>query len=200
MAFGTTANLRRCNATLQYSKKRGKTPTQCSFRAKNGSDFCGHHRFFVSTAPPPPPPDNTDCPICMDTISGSRTPITLTPCKHYYHTRCLNKWKARSNRCPCCRASLSNGLNQTDRDRQIDTHHFIPPDVLTNTRISPLFTAQPRPRFTPRPHVHRPPQHYPPRRQFALDIDQVRFMRNTVVRGSFEHGYYSAIYQSMMVS
>jgi len=195
--MATAANFRRCNATLQCSLKRGKTPIQCSFRARTseGSDFCGRHRNFVSTAPPPPPPDNTDCSICMDAISGSRTRFTMTPCKHYYHTQCLNKWKARSNRCPCCRALMSTGLNQTERDRQIASHNFIPPEELTNTRISPLFTAQPRPRLTPRPQVHRPPRH-----GFTVDIHHVRFMRDTVERGSYEHGYYSAMYQSMQVN
>ena len=200
--MAAATNFRRCNATLQCSMKRGMTPTQCYFRAKEGSEFCGHHRNFVvqpGNAPPPPPPpvtpppDNTDCSICMDAISGSRTPFTVTPCKHYFHTRCLNQWKARSNRCPCCRASLSTGLNQTERDRQIATHNFVPPE-LTNTRVNfTPFTARPRPPVAP-------PQQYPPHRRFALDIDQVRFMRDTVDRGSYEHGYYSAMYQSMLVN
>ena len=212
--MAAATNFRRCNATLQSSLKRGQTPIQCSFRAKEGSDFCGCHRNFVSTVPPlpppppvTPPPDNTDCSICMDAISGSRTPFTVTPCKHYFHTRCLNQWKARSNRCPCCRASLSTGLNQTERDRQIATHNFIPPE-LTNTRVNfTPFTARPRPPVAPPVGVLRaahqaniPPQQYPPHRRFALDIDQVRFMRDTVERGSYEHGYYSAMYQSMVAN
>lgn len=190
--MAAATNFRRCNATLQCSLKRGQTPTQCSFRAKWGSEFCGRHRNFVATAPPlpppppvAPPPDNTDCSICMDAISGSRTPFTVTPCKHYFHTRCLNQWKARSNMCPCCRASLSTGLNQTNRDRQIATHNYIPPEV-ANTRIN--FTP-----FAARSNTF-------PHGRFVLDTDQVRFMRDTVVRGSYEHGYYSAMYQSMLAN
>jgi hypothetical protein len=211
--MAATTNFRRCNATLLCSLKRGQTPTQCSFRAKWGAEFCGRHRNFVgrpwNAAPPPPvapppppvapPPDNTDCSICMDAISGSRTPFTVTPCKHYFHTRCLNQWKARSNMCPCCRASLSTGLNQTNRDRQIATHNFIPPE-LTNARVNfTPFVPRPRPPVVP-PRPVTQPHNYPPPRRFALDIDQVRFMRDTVERGSYEHGYYSAMYQSMLAN
>ena len=203
-------NFRRCNAILQCSLKRGQTPTQCSFKAKWGSDYCGRHRNFVATAatPPPPPPvapppDDTDCSICMDAIGGgNRTPFTMTPCKHYYHTRCLEKWKARSNICPCCRASLTTGANQTESDRRVATNRYIPPE-LTNTRVT--FTPF-MPRGLPRHQVAPPrPVTIPPHRLdvplFApLDIDQVRFMRDTVDRGSYEHGYYSAMYQSMLVN
>ena len=139
----------------------------------------------------------------MEAISGNQTPFTLTPCKHYYHTRCLNEWKTRSSRCPCCRASLSTGLNQTERDRQIATHNYIPPEV-ANTRVNfTPFAARPRPQIVPPRPVTTPPrqQQYPPQHIFsALDIDQVRFMRDTVERGSYEHGYYSAMYQSMLVN
>lgn len=225
----STTNFRCCNATLQCSLKRGRTPRQCSYRAKEGSEFCGRHHNFVgqlwsvasaasATPPPPPPPpmtpppDDTDCSICMDEISTG-TPFTLTPCKHYYHTECLNRWKYRSNRCPCCRASLTTGENQTERDRQIATHNYIPPDLTTSmfnfTPFSPRATSsnvptpppsRSRPHWNTRPQAARyPPQLYPPSRRFELDINQVRLMRDTVERGSYEHGYYSAMYQSMLV-
>ncbi|KAH3671990.1 hypothetical protein WICMUC_004497 [Wickerhamomyces mucosus] len=49
--------------------------------------------------------DHEDCAICLEDLF--KTPhelITkLQPCGHYYHTDCINLWKAKSNSCPTCR-------------------------------------------------------------------------------------------------
>ena len=114
-----------CKATLKCSMKHGQTPKLCSYRAMNDSDYCGKHCKFVvsSSLPPlpphpphPPPPESTECCICIEDITHT-IPFTCTPCKHYFHTSCLNRWKSQSNNCPCCRKSISTGQNQTDSDR-----------------------------------------------------------------------------------
>lgn len=177
--MGISDNVR-CKATLQFSLKKGQTPTQCSSRAKKGSELCGHHRNFVvepttDSVPPPPP---MECSICIETITCNRTSFTKTPCKHFYHTKCLDKWKARSNWCPYCRASLTTGHMQTDKDRYNAMHEFIPPDdSAVIPRVSHPITQSTR---------------------FQLNLDQVRIMRSTVTSGSFEHNYYNALYQSML--
>jgi|UniRef100_A0A6C0BRX7 hypothetical protein len=105
-----------CKATLKCSMKRGQTPKLCSYRAMNGSDYCGKHCKFAVSSSLPPSPENAECCICMEDITHT-IPFTCTPCKHYFHTSCLNRWKSQSNNCPCCRKSLFTGQNQTDSDR-----------------------------------------------------------------------------------
>jgi hypothetical protein len=88
-------NARICNAVLL---KKG---TKCSFKAKDGSDKCGHHLKFVVS-----PEISKDCSICLETVQRD---FVRTPCNHYYHKKCLNTWKQRSNKCPCCRRLLGGG-------------------------------------------------------------------------------------------
>lgn len=97
-----------CKATLLKSMKKGQTPTQCSAKAKYGTDYCGRHQNFIvvkTQLPPPPPPESemTDCVICLQTIHKD---LEKTPCNHSFHHECLNKWKQRSTTCPCCRAQI----------------------------------------------------------------------------------------------
>lgn len=184
-----------CNATLKCPGKRGD---RCSFKAKFGSNYCGRHSRFVAqdttppTPPPPPPDDDTDCSICMESITSS---FTCTPCNHYYHTRCLNQWKVRSNRCPCCRASLTTGQNQTNSERLVEHHRtFMPPteNPADNHQAASSYPFTP---FSPRP---RPLETTTLLQHSELGIEDVRYMRDSVRIGSYEHGYYTAIYQSMI--
>lgn len=98
-----------CKATLLKSMKKGKTPVQCSHKAKNGTDYCGYHRNFTTTkknllvVPPPPPSDNIECAICWSDIT---TDLVRTKCNHCFHSKCLEQWKKRANTCPCCRTLL----------------------------------------------------------------------------------------------
>lgn len=50
------------------------------------------------------------CSICMEDIK-QRSRISVTKCKHYFHSRCLKRWlinKCSEPMCPCCRAKLSD--------------------------------------------------------------------------------------------
>lgn len=45
------------------------------------------------------------CPICLDNM-GPRTPATLLPCKHVFHSECLEQHLEERSDCPLCRAAL----------------------------------------------------------------------------------------------
>ena len=51
--------------------------------------------------------EDTRCAICLG-IMKHNDPITLTitKCKHKFHSACLEKWKEKDNRCPKCRTPL----------------------------------------------------------------------------------------------
>lgn len=108
-----------CKATLLKSMKKGKTPVQCSHKAKNGTDYCGYHRNFITKQNLPPPPqnlateDHIECVICLSDITDD---LVRTNCNHCFHSRCLKQWKKCANTCPCCRASLSNNRFKFDHD------------------------------------------------------------------------------------
>lgn len=45
-----------------------------------------------------------DCPICITPLSE---PITVTTCKHAYHSECLHKWILVNNTCPLCQNEIT---------------------------------------------------------------------------------------------
>lgn len=45
------------------------------------------------------------CPICLKRMYFF---TTKTECGHKFHTKCLKKWKAQSNKCPSCPNKLFN--------------------------------------------------------------------------------------------
>nr|VDD55529.1 unnamed protein product [Brassica oleracea] len=51
---------------------------------------------------------NTDCVICMTAINlRQRTSdFMVTPCEHFFHTGCLQRWMDIKMECPTCRRSL----------------------------------------------------------------------------------------------
>ena len=109
-----------CKATLLKSMKKGKTPVQCSHKAKNGTDYCGYHRNFITKKdlPPPPPPqnpppDSIECAICWSDITTKD--LVKTKCNHCFHSKCLEQWKKRANTCPCCRTLLPSNPHKFNR-------------------------------------------------------------------------------------
>ncbi|CAD8098001.1 unnamed protein product [Paramecium sonneborni] len=46
-----------------------------------------------------------NCAICLDTLSNTQ-PIKYTPCKHVFHTKCIEKWLQKNQFCPFCRYDL----------------------------------------------------------------------------------------------
>ncbi|KAK9048633.1 hypothetical protein SSX86_032401, partial [Deinandra increscens subsp. villosa] len=50
----------------------------------------------------------TDCVICMTTIDLTQRPndCMVTPCDHFFHSGCLQRWMDIKMECPTCRRSL----------------------------------------------------------------------------------------------
>ena len=46
-----------------------------------------------------------DCAICLETTSEDND-LSITVCKHRFHTSCLLKWIRNNNLCPLCRTTL----------------------------------------------------------------------------------------------
>lgn len=45
-----------------------------------------------------------ECPICTEPLHNeSYGQILKTPCKHYYHSTCIDEWLRNHNSCPICR-------------------------------------------------------------------------------------------------
>jgi hypothetical protein len=49
--------------------------------------------------------DSDNCPICFCEYS-SNTPVKQLPCKHFYHSECIDQWLTRDNTCPLCKAPV----------------------------------------------------------------------------------------------
>ncbi|KAL1203169.1 Transmembrane E3 ubiquitin-protein ligase FLY1 [Cardamine amara subsp. amara] len=50
---------------------------------------------------------NTDCVICMTAIDlRQRSDCMVTPCEHFFHSGCLQRWMDIKMECPTCRRSL----------------------------------------------------------------------------------------------
>lgn len=58
---------------------------------------------FHSSDPPP----GTECAICMTVIEDDELNM-VTPCHHYFHEECLQRWMQEQLVCPICRATLPN--------------------------------------------------------------------------------------------
>ena len=49
-------------------------------------------------------PDDTECTICLETITSNCTKLD---CNHYFHLNCIRNWLFRGNStCPLCRAQI----------------------------------------------------------------------------------------------
>lgn len=46
------------------------------------------------------------CCICLDAFLGNTSRITTLSCSHSFHTKCLNEWESKNNRCPLCKAQI----------------------------------------------------------------------------------------------
>jgi hypothetical protein len=48
-----------------------------------------------------------ECVICMNPLDVQRTALRMvTPCGHFFHTGCLNRWMDVKMECPTCRRPL----------------------------------------------------------------------------------------------
>ena len=48
----------------------------------------------------------SECAICQGTLEPDDT-VRLLPCRHAFHTDCIDTWLERSTRCPTCRAAVA---------------------------------------------------------------------------------------------
>jgi hypothetical protein len=46
-----------------------------------------------------------ECAICQSVMSEDAN-ISITCCNHKFHSKCILRWSARHNSCPCCREPL----------------------------------------------------------------------------------------------
>ena len=74
-----------------------KDGSSCKYKSKmtdlNGKNFCCLHVGQGSLE---------NCSICMEDLC--KKAVTLTKCKHVFHTKCLNHWTTNFNtNCPLCR-------------------------------------------------------------------------------------------------
>jgi hypothetical protein len=79
-----------------------KDGSLCKYKSKitdtNGKHFCCVHVGQGAL-------EEKDCSICMDALC--KQPLTLTKCKHVFHTKCLKNWTTNFNtNCPLCRAQI----------------------------------------------------------------------------------------------
>ena len=47
----------------------------------------------------------TDCPICCSNFTDNEI-VSITSCKHYFHTNCLVEWGHYNTACPVCRTNI----------------------------------------------------------------------------------------------
>ena len=80
-----------CGRPKRDGKKCTHVPT---FSTEHGFS-CGMHTEFIIHP-------STECPICYDTVSASKTTTTL--CGHVFCKKCLKKWNSIS--CPICRQAI----------------------------------------------------------------------------------------------
>jgi len=90
------------------------------------------------------PPSESDtepdpCPICYEPLEGETTQL---PCRHTFHTECIQDWMQRHMTCPICRAHIPANLgpppdSESDSDGEPElaftsdraTHPPVPPFV-----------------------------------------------------------------------
>jgi len=47
-----------------------------------------------------------DCTFCLDSLESE--PLSMSPCQHIFHSKCIQEWTAKSNNsCPLCRSKCT---------------------------------------------------------------------------------------------
>lgn len=54
-----------------------------------------------------------ECCVCSEPYSAEM-PMKKTPCKHYFHTECLEKWLKVARTCPLCRLDLEDAVEDPE--------------------------------------------------------------------------------------
>ena len=69
------------------------------------------------------------CPICLQQIEAAEV-VRQTPCRHVFHSSCIDSWGLKNLSCPVCRADLSIlGISEAGRFRNSSIHmEELPPE------------------------------------------------------------------------
>jgi hypothetical protein len=51
---------------------------------------------------------NDECVICLEKFDNANLCISLVPCNHYFHSKCLLKNYILNNFCPICKQNINN--------------------------------------------------------------------------------------------
>lgn len=57
-----------------------------------------------------------ECPICQEALAAEEV-VTRMPCKHLFHTACVQHWLSLHNTCPTCRHELPAAGQEPKRRR-----------------------------------------------------------------------------------
>mmetsp|Transcript_104573 Transcript_104573/g.294685 ORF Transcript_104573/g.294685 Transcript_104573/m.294685 type:complete len:127 (-) Transcript_104573:16-396(-) len=60
------------------------------------------------------------CAICLEDF-GEQVEVVVLPCKHVFHTGCMDEWLMKSSRCPLrcdAKVTLFTGIEQTSPLRE----------------------------------------------------------------------------------
>mmetsp|Transcript_55946 Transcript_55946/g.121079 ORF Transcript_55946/g.121079 Transcript_55946/m.121079 type:complete len:216 (-) Transcript_55946:86-733(-) len=94
-----------------YVELPGRPEAYCSVEAAMLMSVLPHERWtfnYVRDA------DNgegdAECRVCLSDYQPDEEIVRL-PCMHYAHTRCIEEWLVRSPKCPVCRSSIPEMLN-----------------------------------------------------------------------------------------
>ena len=61
--------------------------------------------------------DGTTCTICIDEFKEKRSRVSVTPCKHVFHYKCLSNWLSKNvmnPKCPNCNYNLIQDVKDKD--------------------------------------------------------------------------------------
>lgn len=58
--------------------------------------------------------EKTNCPICLDPIQPGLMEVSVLPCRHMFHTECIDPWFSTNRECPTCRISPSDIPSNTE--------------------------------------------------------------------------------------
>lgn len=156
------------NTTTVCSAYLKSTGLKCNCKAKRGFLYCGRHIHYTQQNPDVVLPENTECPICIETITRN---FTVTNCGHYYHTHCLETWKRTSNRCPCCRTTMTRTTN----------HQRPAPAPVSRASASTSRAPAVVPDWVRR-----------------YNINDVRAILNACEPASYDQGYYTYLYEQLL--
>ena len=59
--------------------------------------------------------DELSCSICLNEVDVSANKYMVTPCNHFFHDTCLERWMDVKQECPVCRTALPSVWGNTPK-------------------------------------------------------------------------------------